>query len=74
MINIFACTCPNHSGVGAIDYLDRLEQHFDTRAYYIPEASENIFTDDISMVRPQKMYVFGVLKAFIGNFTYYNLY
>ena len=72
VINIFACTCPNHSGVGAIDNLDRFEQVFDT--YYIPEASEKIFTDDISMVRPQKMYIFGVLKAFISNFTYYNLY
>ena len=72
MINIFACTCPNRSGVGAIDNPDRFEQVFDT--YYIPEASEKIFTDDISMVRPQKRYVFRVLKAFIGNFTYYNLY
>ena len=71
-INIFACTCPNRSGVGAIDNLDRFEQVFDT--YYIPEASENNFTDDISMVRPQKMYIFGVLKAFISKFTYYNLY
>ena len=41
---------------------------------YISEASENIFTDDISIVRPQKMYIFGVLKAFTSNFTYYNLY
>ena len=72
VINIFSCTCPNHSGVGAIDNLDRFEQVFDT--YYIPEALEKIFTDDISMVRPQKMYIFGVLKAFISNFTYYNLY
>ena len=50
MINIFAYTSPNHSGVGAIDNLDRFEQVFDT--YYIPETSEKIFTDDISMVRP----------------------
>ena len=50
MINIFACTCPNRSGVGVIDNPDRFEQHFDT--YYIPETSEKIFMDDISMVRP----------------------
>ena len=72
MINIFACTCPNRSGVGAIDNPDRFEQVFDT--YYIPEASEKIFTDDISMVRPQKMYIFDDLKAFINNFTYCNIY
>ena len=52
--------------VGAINNLDQFEQVF--------EASEKIFTDDISMVHPQKMYIFGVLKPFISNFTYYNLY
>ena len=72
MINIFAYTSPNRSGVGAIDNPDRFEQVFDT--YYIPEVSEKIFMDDISMVRPQKTYVFGGYKAFISNFTYYNLY
>ena len=50
MINIFAYTSPNRSGVGAIDNPDRFEQVFDT--YYIPETSEKIFMDDISMVRP----------------------
>ena len=50
LINIFACTCPNRSGVGAIDNPDRLEQTFAT--FYIPEPSEKIFTDDISMARP----------------------
>ena len=68
MINIFACTCPNHSGNFAIDNLDQLEQVFGT--HYIPEASEKVFTYDISMVRPQEMCIFGVLKAFISNFTY----
>ena len=57
VINMFACTCPNFPGVGAIDNLDRFEQVFDT--YYIPEASEKIFTDGILMVHPQKMYIFG---------------
>ena len=56
MINIFAYASPNRSGAGAIDKPDRFEQAFDT--YYIPEASEKIFMDDISMVRPQKTYVF----------------
>ena len=50
MINIFAYSIPNRSGVGAIDNLDRFEQVFDT--YYIPGASEKNFMDDISMVRP----------------------
>ena len=50
MINIFARTCPNLSGVGAIDNPDLLEQVFDT--YYIPEASDKNFMGDISMVRP----------------------
>ena len=72
VINIFACTCPNRSGVGAIDNPDRFEQVFDP--YYILEVPEKIFTHDISMVRRQKMLIFGVLKAFISKFTYYNLY
>ena len=72
MINIFACTFPNRSGVGAIDDPDRFEQVFDT--CHIPKPFEKTFTDDISMARPQKMYFFGVYKAFISNFTYYNLY
>ena len=70
MINIFACTFPNRSGVGAIDNPDQFEQVFDT--CHIPEISEKTFTDDISMAHPWKMYFFGVYKAFISNFTYYN--
>ena len=68
MINIFAYTSPNRSGVGAIDNPDQFEQVIDTN--YIPEASEKVFMDDISMVRPQKMWVFGGYKAFISNFPY----
>ena len=41
MINIFACTCPNRSGVGAIDNPDRFEQAF--VQYYIPEDPEKNF-------------------------------
>ena len=72
MINIFACTCPNRSGVGAIDNPDRFEQAF--VQYYIPEDPENFFTHDISMVRRQKMSIFDVLKTFISKITYYTLY
>ena len=71
MVNI-TCRCPNRSGVGAIDSPDLFEQVLDQR--YIPEVSEKIFTHDISMIRRQKMVIFGVLKVFISNFTYYNLY
>ena len=69
MVNIFTCRCPNRSGVGAIDLF---EQVLDQR--YIPEVSEKIFTHDISMIRRQKMVIFGVLKVFISNFTYYHLH
>ena len=72
MSNIFGCTCPNRSGVGAIDNPDRFEQAFDT--YYLTEVSDKIFTDGISMDHPQKMYNFCVLKTFISNFTYYKRY
>ena len=40
MINILACTCPNRSGVGAIDNPDRFEQVFNP--YYILEVPEKI--------------------------------
>ena len=72
MINIFICTCPNRSGVSAIDNPDRFEQAF--VQYYIPEDPENFFTHDISMVRRQKMSIFDVLKTFISKITYYTLY
>ena len=72
MVNIFAYTNPKRSGFDGIDNPDRFEQVFDT--YDIPEASEKIFMDDISMVRPSLMSVFGGYKAFISNFSYYNLY
>ena len=52
-INIFAFTCANRSGVGAIDNPDRFEQAFDT--YYLTEVSEKIFTDGILMDHLQKM-------------------
>ena len=72
MINLFACTCSKRSGAGAIDNPDRFEQVFDP--YHILEVPEKIFTRDISMVRRQKILIFGVLKAFIRKFTYYNVY
>ena len=51
--NILTYTCPNHSGVGAIDSPDRFEHVFDP--YYILEALEKIFKREISIVRPQKL-------------------
>ena len=66
MVNIFTCMCPNRSGVGVIDSPDRFEQVLDQR--YIPEVSEKNFTHDISMIRRQKMVIFGVLKVFVSNF------
>ena len=45
-----------------IDNPDLFEQAFDQ--YYIPEDPEKFFTHDISIVRPQKVFIFDVLKAF----------
>ena len=72
MVNIFAYMSPNRSGVGEIDNPDRFEQVFDT--YDILKVPEKIFTHDIPMIHRQKMVIYGVLKVFISNFTYYNLY
>ena len=72
MTNIFTCTRPNRFGVGAIDSPDLFEQVLDQRS--IPEVSEKNFTHNISMIRRQKIVIFGVLKIFASNFTYCNLY
>ena len=72
MANDFTCRRPNRSVVDAIDHPDRCEQIHDQ--YCIPEVTEKIFKDDISMIHRQKTFIFGVLKAFITNLTYYNLY
>ena len=72
MVNIFKCRCPDRSGVGAIDHPDRFEQVSDQ--HYIRDVSEKIFTHDISMIRRQKTLICDVLKAFMSNFTYYNIY
>ena len=63
LIDIFACVCPNRSGVGAIDNPDRLEQVFDPYKIYISEAPEKISTSDISMVRPEKIFIFWWFKG-----------
>ena len=72
MANIFTCRRPNGLGGGAIDHPDRSEQVPDQN--YIPDVTEKIFKDDISMVYRQKTFIFGVLKAFSSNFTYYIFY
>ena len=64
-------SCPNRSGVGAIDNPDRFEQFF---IHVISQTLQKTLMDDISMARDQRMYFFGVYKAFINNFTYYSLY
>ena len=73
MINIFACTCPNRSGVGAIDNPDRFEQAF--VQYYIPEDPEKISRTTFRWsVRRQKISIFDALKIFISKITDYKLY
>ena len=72
MANIFTCRRPNRSRVGAIDHPDRFEEVSDQ--HYIPDVTEKNFKDDSSMIHRQKTFIFGVLKAFISNFTYYNVY
>ena len=41
MVLFFACTCPNRSGVGAIDSRDLFEQVFEQ--YDIPKVPEKKF-------------------------------
>ena len=53
MVNIFTYTCPNHSGVGAIDSPDPFEDVFHPN--YILEVPEKNFGYEISTVRPQKL-------------------
>ena len=69
MANIFTCRC---AGNGAIDHPGRSEEVPDQ--HYIPDVTEKIFKDDIAMIHRRKTFIFGVLKAFISNFTYYNHY
>ena len=49
MVNIFTYTCPNHSGVGAIDSPDRFEHVCDP--YCIQEIPEKTFACQVLMVR-----------------------
>ena len=62
MTNLFSCTRPNRSGVGAIDHPDRSEQVPDQ--HYISDVTEKIFKDDISMIQRQKTFIFGVLTFY----------
>ena len=72
MANIFTFRRPNRLGGGAIDHPDRSEQV--PGQHYIPDVTEKIFKHDISMIRRQKTFIFGVFKDLISNFTYYKLY
>ena len=69
MVSFIACTCPNRSGVGAIDNPGLLEQVFEQ--YDVPEKN---FEHDFLIVCSQKMFICSLSTAFISNFTYYNLY
>ena len=71
-VNIFTYTCPNRSGVGAIDSPDQFEHVFDPN--YTWEVLEKNFTHDILMVRLQKFAFFGGFKVFMSNFLYFSLY
>ena len=72
MANIFTCRRPNRSGDSVIDHSDRSE--LVTDQHYIPDVNEKNFKNGILMIHRQKKFTFAVLKAFISNFTYYNLY
>ena len=61
VIKIFTCTHPHRSGVGEIDKPYLFEQVFDT--YYAPEASEKLFTKNLSIFRSQKCLFFSISKA-----------
>ena len=53
MANIFTYTCPNHSGVSAMDSPDPFEDGLHPN--YIVEVPLKIFRYEISIVRPQKL-------------------
>ena len=60
------------SGVGAIDSPDQSRQFFDQDDP--SEVPEKIFSGDFWMACREKMFIFGIFKACISNFAYYNLY
>ena len=72
MVNIVIYTCPNRSGVGAIDSPDHLEHVFDP--YYIQKKLEKIFTRNVLMICPRRLDFFSAFKAFVKDFPYYDLY
>ena len=65
MVNIFTYTCPNHSGVGAIDSADQLEHVF--YPYYMLEVREKISEKGLRLLVLRnwlKMSFFGVLGLY----------
>ena len=65
MVNIFTYTCPNHSGVGAIDRADQLEHVF--HPYYMLEVREKISETGLRLLVLRnwlKMSFFGVLGLY----------
>ena len=72
IVSFFACTCPNRSGVGAIDNHDLFEDVFEQ--YDIPKAHEKNFPALLFDGLSSENVHFWCLTAFISNFTYYSIY
>ena len=68
---IFTYTCPNGSGVGAIDRSDPFEHVFDP--YCTLEVLRKIFTDEVWVICPQKPSKNGLFCLFI-RVLYINPY
>ena len=75
IINILTYTCPNHSGVVAIYSPDQFGHVL--HSYCIREVLEKILDTRFLLCTLRKCLkkaIFGVFKAFISNFLYYNRY
>ena len=66
MVSFFTRMTPNRSRVGAVDNPDLSEQVFDQ--YNITEDPEKNFKNDFSMACYEKIFIFGVLDAFVKQF------
>ena len=70
--HIFTYTCPNGSGVGAIDSHDPLEDVFDP--YYMLEVLRKFFMDKVLVIHPLKSAKNGLFWPFIRVLCINNLY
>ena len=62
MVSIFTQTCPNHTGVGAIDNPDRFEDVFDPHC--VQEVLEKLFIHQIPKVCPHRLAKNGLFLSF----------